>query len=161
MGRYAKTTTVSEGRSKAELEAILDRFGADEFAYGTSKARRCIMVGFKYNERHYRITVPMPSRDDDDIRLTPTEGWVRSEAQIEKVLATEKKRKWRVLCAYIKALVVGVEENVLTWEEALLPYHLMNSGKTVAEEMLPRIAKAIKAGVLDTKLLPDVGETGD
>ena len=33
-GRYATDTRVSVERSKAEIEAILARYGADQFMYG-------------------------------------------------------------------------------------------------------------------------------
>lgn len=154
VGRYATRTDVSEGRSKEELERILERFGAEEFVYGKAAGR--IMVGFEYARRYYRIQVAMPSLDD--CRTSPA-GRVRTERSAEKSWYQERRRRWRVLCAYIKALVVGVEEGVLTWEEALLPYALLESGKTVAEHMVPRMQQAIDEGRLSVALLPGLGET--
>lgn len=159
MTRYASRTEVSEGRSKEEIEKILVRFGADQFMYGRDKENSRVMIGFRYMGRSYRIQIGMPDRDDPCVAETPT-GRKRSGAIIDAELGKEMRRRWRVLAAYIKALVVGVEEDVLTWEEALLPYALLETGKTVAEEMLPRMAKAIDSGRLSVKLLPEVGGTG-
>ena len=59
------------------------------------------------------------------------------------------------MCLVIKALLVGVEDEVLTFEQAFLPYILVG-GQTVSERMLPKLAELIESGKdLDTiKLLP-------
>lgn len=158
VGRYASGTEVSEGRSKEELERTLMRFGAEEFIYGRNATG--IMIGFRYEGRAYRISVPMPGRDDECITHTPT-GYERAQGTAEKEWAKECRRRWRVLCAYIKALVVGVEEGVLTWEEALLPYALLETGQTVAEQILPQMEAALANGTMKVPaLLPGLGETG-
>ena len=46
-GRYATDTRVSVERSKAEIEAILARYGADQFMYGWEASRA--VIGFRYS----------------------------------------------------------------------------------------------------------------
>lgn len=164
MARYARRTTVSEGRSREEIERTLMRFGADEFIYGRSAGR--VMIGFRYEGRAYRLQIAMPSGEDDEIRYVgPVRAddtrRERSKAEVEKVLAKEVRRRWRVLAAYLKALVVGVEEGVLRWDEALLPYALLETGQTVAEQILPQMEAALANGTMKVPaLLPGLGETG-
>lgn len=154
-GRYAQHTEVSGGRSKDEVERTLVRFGATEFIYG--RTDNYVAVGFRYERRAYRLQVPMPTLQE--CRTSPA-GRARTESSAENAWHQERRRRWRVLCAYIKALVVGVEEGVLSWEEALLPYALLQTGSRVADELLPRMEQALEAGKLDVKLLPGLRETG-
>ncbi len=159
MTRYASQTTVSESRSKDEIERTLVRFGADQFMYGRDKEHSRALIGFRFEGRSYRIQIAMPGIDDPSVAKTAT-GRARAAGVIDAELAKETRRRWRVLAAYLKALVVGVEEEVLTWEEALLPYALLETGQTVAEVMLPRMDEALDAGRLSVNLLPAVGGTG-
>jgi hypothetical protein len=158
MGRYASGSIVSEGRSKEEIEKLLVRFGADQFMSGWDKEHSRVMIGFRFDGRAYRIQIAMLDRDDETITHTPT-GYERAKGTADKEFSKETRRRWRVLAAYIKALVVGVEENVLRWEEALLPYAILETGQTVAEVMLPRMDAAMESGQLSVKLLPAMGET--
>lgn len=60
MSRYAKDTSVSVEKSRAEIEATLSRYGADCFAYMAMPERAAI--GFRVGGRQLRFVLPIPSR---------------------------------------------------------------------------------------------------
>jgi len=60
--RYASKTRVGSDRSKAEIERLLTRYGADGFGYLYSG--KDAMVAFRLNNRSIKIRLPLPSRDD-------------------------------------------------------------------------------------------------
>lgn len=61
MSRYAKDTSVSVEKSRAEIETILNRYGADAFAYMSQPGRAAI--GFRVGGRQLRFVLPIPDRE--------------------------------------------------------------------------------------------------
>ena len=57
--RYASKTTVSSDRSKAEIEGILRRYGADQFMQGWEAGLG--VVGFRINGFQVRMLLPLPN----------------------------------------------------------------------------------------------------
>ena len=60
--RYASKTTVSSDRSKAEIEGILRRYGADQFMQGWEASLG--VVGFRINGFQVRMLLPLPNPED-------------------------------------------------------------------------------------------------
>ena len=83
MAKFAEGTEVPAGRSKAEIERILTRFGADQFGYGWRGDSA--MVVFRAQGRHIRFVLPMPTKED-------LRGSRSADAQ-----EREERRRWRAL----------------------------------------------------------------
>ncbi len=147
MTHYANNTTVPVDRSKAEIEKNLARFGASEFGYwvGPKEAH----VGFVYNGVRIEMSLPYP--DVEDCRHTPT-GLERTDAQTKTEHGKEIQRRWRSLSAVIKALLVGVDDGVLTFEDAFMPWIVWGNGLTTRQLLLPELQKALKAGKMPNSL---------
>lgn len=150
-GRYAKNTTVPVDRSIAEIERLMEKYGADQFMTGKSKEPPRQFVIFRVERLPFRIEIPMPEMDE--FRVTHA-GYARGEAQAEKEYQQEIKRRWRVMCLIVKALLEGVDSGV--WPggltEALQPFLMLPDNRTVREAMTEQIDK-IYAGELPN-LLP-------
>lgn len=58
MSQYANKTSVSADKSKSELEWILRKYGAKQFAYATDDTKA--LIGFVMNGRQVRFTLPLP-----------------------------------------------------------------------------------------------------
>ncbi len=58
MAKYAATTSVSPERSRGEIERILTRYGATQFAYGWGSNNA--MIGFQYQNRLIRFVMRLP-----------------------------------------------------------------------------------------------------
>jgi hypothetical protein len=140
MTAYAANTSVPVERSRAEIERNLKRFGADGFGYGWEGSVE--VVAFTYRGKQVRLTLPMPS---------PT-GY-RSEAAREK----ERRRRWRSLGMVIKALLVGVEDDILSFEEAFLSYFVMPDGQTLGDRLIPQLEAAAHRGELPSLMTPREG----
>jgi hypothetical protein len=62
MPRYAEGTEVSPARSRAEIEHLLEQYGATGFAYGSQADQS--MIAFEMHGRHIRMTLTYPSLKD-------------------------------------------------------------------------------------------------
>lgn len=56
MTRYAAQTSVSSDKSRAEIERLLLRYGADQFMYGLLP--EAAMIAFRARGRHVRFLLP-------------------------------------------------------------------------------------------------------
>ena len=61
-GTYARSTDVSSGRSRDEIERTLERYGADQFLYGWQED--AAVVGFRIGGRHIRLILPLPAKTE-------------------------------------------------------------------------------------------------
>ena len=66
---YAENTSVPVDRSKAEIERILQRYGADQFISGWDCNRA--MIGFRMNGRQIRFIVELPDKGGKEFTHTP------------------------------------------------------------------------------------------
>lgn len=139
---YAEKTDVSPERSRAEIETTLARYGADSFAYMTSAAEAA--VAFRMNGRAVRFHIPL-AVDAAPFRKTKG-GQYRTLAQAEKTMAGENRRRWRALLLCVKGKLEAVESGITTFEEEFLAHLVLPSGRTVADELVPEIDRAIEAG---------------
>lgn len=143
MSRYARGTAVNQSRSRDEIERMLVRYGADEFGYLSKKGEA--MIGFTYRKIRVRMCVPLPGRFDGEFTHTVT-GRKRAQRAAMEEWEKETRRRWRSLCLLVKALLVGVEDGVISFEEAFMPHIVWGDGMTTAEKLLPTIAKAVEGG---------------
>lgn len=141
--RYAAHTRVSQDRSRTQIERMVLKYGAEEF--GTLIKKDEALVGFKYKNIRVEMAVPLPDKNDERFSTTPAGRNRRSETQAFAEWEKEVRRRWRSLCLVIKALLVGVDDGVLTFEQAFMPY-IVIGGQTIGQVFLPKLAKMIESG---------------
>lgn len=152
MSRYAESTTVSTDRSRAEIESTLRRYGADQFVSGWDASRA--MLGFRVHGRHVRFELPMPGRDDDEFRLTPT-GMVRADRARDESYEQEVRRRWRAMSLAVKAKLEAVSTGIAAFDDEFLAYIVLPGGATVGQMMGDgRLDAALASGSIPP-LLPD------
>ena len=105
-GRYATDTRVSVERSKAEIEAILARYGADQFMYGWEASRA--VIGFRYSGKMVRFILALPTPESDAFILIPT-GKRRTATAAEKVSQQAVRQRWRAFTLIVKAKLEAIE----------------------------------------------------
>jgi hypothetical protein len=141
MARFAENTTVSPERSQAELQRILERYGANQIgvAYDNSRVR----VEFFANARRIRFTIAIPDLEEFkyDSRKRP-----RTAAMMQSARYAEKRRRWRALVLAVKAKLEVVESEIATFEEEFAAHIVLPDGSTVAEYLIPSIAEAYETG---------------
>lgn len=148
MTKYAKNTSVPVNRSKNEIEAIVKRYGATDFVYGDFNEK--ILIAFRLRGQLIRFSINLPSVSD--FQQTKT-GLLRkgNAAIVERDKAI--RQKWRALALIIKAKLEAIESDV-QFENEFMPYIVLPGGKTVAEEIGPRLQQLPSDGK-DIFLLPD------
>lgn len=67
----------------------------------------------------------------------------RTARQRENYLDQEHRRIWRVLFYHLKSVFEASDSGVMEFREIMLPYIVTKSGQTVAECIVPQLAKAI------------------
>ena len=133
MPRFAAQTRVSSDQTRVEIERTLSRYGATAFAYMSIQGRA--VIAFEAAKRHIKITVPLPSSDDE-----------KSKQQA--------RQRWRALLLVIKAKLESVESEIETLEEAFYANIVMPDGRTIYEATRESVALAYDGGEVQ-KLLPD------
>jgi hypothetical protein len=125
---YAEGTKVPVGQSRAELERVLERYGAEAFMYGVDGARAVIQ--FRASGRLVRFDLPLPKDNDQETR-----------------------RRWRALVLVVKSKLEAVASGIVTFEEEFLAHIVLPDGSKVAEWMGPQIEEAYASGKMP-ELLP-------
>lgn len=136
MARYAEGTTVAADRSRLELERLLQKFGADQFAAGWDGATGSTMVAFRLSGRQVRLDVWIPPASSDLFWSTPA-GRKRSATAAHEEYEKEVRRRWRSLVAVVKAKLVAVEEGISTLEREFLADMVTGDGRTVEQVIRP------------------------
>lgn len=144
MGRYAENTEVTSDRSRAEIERTLARYGADQFFYGWQSG--AATVGFRMHARRVQFILPLPDRDADQFRLTPSRKFERTDTERDKAFEQAVRQKWRALALVVKAKLEAVESGITTFEEEFLAHIVLPDGSRVGDFMIPQIGRAYESG---------------
>lgn len=150
MSRYAASTSVSVANSKAEIERIVERYGASGFmsAWTAEKA----VIAFAMAGRQVRFTLDMP--DKTERRFTQHSRGARSPEAALKEWEQACRQRWRALALVIKAKLEAVESGIAIFEDEFMANIVLPGGRTVSEEVRPAIAQAYETGQVQG-LLPD------
>ncbi len=149
---YAADTSVSVEKSRAEIESILGRYGAEHFGYMTDASRAVIV--FEAHGKAVRFSLPLPSKDDEAFHVKqrmylgePTGLKTRRDPQSAYKLWEQACRsRWRSLGLCIKAKLEAVSAGITTFETEFLAHFVLPGGKTVGEKLLPQLDDAVKNG---------------
>lgn len=150
--RYAQDTQVSADKSKAEIERLLTKYGADQFASGW--AANTAKVMFRFNGKLIRFTLPMPDKKDRAFTHTTGRGYTRSEDEAYREWEQACRQRWRALALVVKAKLEAVESGITTFEEEFLAHIVLPSGQTLGETVMPQVELACKEGRMPKALLP-------
>lgn len=73
-----------------------------------------------------------------------------SDRQKQMFIDQEERRVWRVLFWHLKSVFEASDSGVMEFRELMMPYIVMQDGKTVSEHILPRIGAVIDPSKLLT-----------
>lgn len=159
MTRYASKTEVSSEKSRAEIERMLLRYGANQFMYGTTP--EAAMIAFRAQGRHIRFILPFPSPTEQRFtHAKPRASYMsppkRSEAAARAAWEQEVRSRWRALALVIKAKLEAVESGIAEFEDEFLAHVVLPNGQTMSSHARPLIARAYDSGQMPP-LLPHFG----
>lgn len=153
-GKYATQTAVPVERTKAEIEAVLRRYGAVSFASGWDQDRAVIQ--FDCHQRRIRFVLTLPSRDDPAFTHYRRGQYgsviARTRAAADTHWEQACRSAWRSLLLVIKAMLEAVEAEIVAFETAFAPYMVLPNGSTVAEWLVPQIDSAYEHGTMPSML---------
>lgn len=151
MTRYAADTSVSQDKSRNEIEATLKRYGATSFMYASEEA--AAMIGFRISGRMVKFVLPMPDPKAREFTHTPAKGMARSPAEAQKAWEQAGRQRWRALALVIKAKLEAVAAGITNIEDEFLAHTVLPDGSTVGQFIKPQIALAYERGSMPTTLL--------
>lgn len=152
MAQYAKNTNVSSEMSRLEIEKILIKYGASNFAYATAEGQA--LIAFTMHGRQVRFLLPLPKREE--YRYTPT-GRERTENSQYDAWEQACRQRWRALKLVIQAKLEAVECGISVFEDEFMAQIVLPGGQTVGDFMRPQIEQAYLTGD-GPKLLAMPGE---
>ena len=129
-GMFAKTTQVSVEKTRAELEQLLNKSGADNVGYMTRGGRFTWL--FTLENRNIMIEIPLPNRQDRSITHTPQTNVRRTDASAEAAYEQAIKQRHRQTLLWVKAKLEAAAVGITTIEDEFLPQTVVGStGVTV------------------------------
>ncbi len=154
---YASKTEVPVVKTKAEIEAICERYGAGQFLSGWKED--CAIIGFTMAGRQIRFILPMPGKSDKAFTHYKQHGYecVRKETAAIALWEQACRSRWRALLLVIKAKLEAVEIGISTVENEFLANIVMPNGQTVGDMAREPIAIAYQSGQMGN-LLPDYSQ---
>jgi len=138
-GRFASQTSVSVGKSRAEIETILKKYGASRFGY-MSEDKRAV-IAFVCRDRQIRFIVPLPSVNDLEFKYTPGRRKMRSGDSRAQAWEQACRSRWRALLLAIKAKLESVDVGIAEFDQEFFGY-IVNpaTGQTLHEDLREDIA---------------------
>jgi hypothetical protein len=147
MVAYAQGTTVPVAKSKMEIEQLLTKRKARNFASGHNDGHA--LIAFELNNRRILLTFPLPDREGPEFKMTTRYG---KEARLtpdqsEKAWDAECRRRWRAMVLIVKAKLEAVASGISTLENEFLANIVVPGGKTFGEWAAPHLQAAYDKGV--------------
>lgn len=131
--RFAERTSVPVGKTKSDIEDLLRKHGATQTFTGTDSDSQMLHCGFAIEGRHVKL------------RATTANGKGSTEQK--------ERQAWRALLLLVKAKLEIIAMGYTTFEVEFLANLVLPNGQTVADDVLPKVAKAYESGKMPN-LLP-------
>lgn len=149
---YAATTKVAVERSRAEIERLVEKHACSQFATMTDYEAGRAVVQFRAHERIVRFTLALPKAEAFTHRVV--RGRKKPNPHSRADWEQASRSRWRALVLVVKGKLESVENGIATFEEEFMPYIVMPDGRTVADHVVPAIARAYEGGMV-ANLLPE------
>lgn len=154
--KYAKETTVSIAKSRAEIEETVMRYGADQFGSAIDQEHRRAVIQFRIRRAEsgllVRFALPMPDPKEDAFTKDRRYSWrTVTDAESTRRYDQTCRQRWRALLLCIKAKLEAVECGITTFEEEFLAHIVLPNGQTMGEHTMPQLAR-IMEGEMPTLL---------
>lgn len=139
---YAEKTSVSVAKTKADIEELVQKYGADQFISGFKD--NIAIVGFSLADRQVRFVLPLP--DKAKFLYTPGRGQRRTDDAARAAWEQACRSKWRALYLVIKAKLEAVDAGISTFEREFLADIVLPDGQTAGDWIHPQLEQAYLTG---------------
>jgi hypothetical protein len=146
-GKYGIQSKIPPEKSRAEIETMLEQYGADGFQYAIDRRAFRAAIGFRVHGRVVRLVMTLP--DPDDPAFTKSAGgrdrikYARAQSNpAAKAYEQAVRQRWRVLAISVRAKLEAVLCGLATFESEFLGNIVIPGGKTLGEWAKPQIEEA-------------------
>ena len=147
---YAEKTSVSVSRTKADIEKLISRYGAEQFVSGFKG--NTAAIGFTISGRQIRFILPLPDKQAREYWYTPGRGNRRTDDAAHTAWEQACRSRWRALYLIVKAKLEAVEAGISTVEREFLYDIVLPDGRTAGEWLAPQIETAYETGQMPPML---------
>ena len=151
---FAATTSVPVDRTKSEIEKLVARYGAYQYAIAMDEPNGAAYVGFTVGTgpklRQVRVDLPLPKRAD----FASRRGRPVSATARDKAYEQACRSRWRQLLLVLKANFEAVEAGVTTVEKAFFAFIRLPDGRVLHDEVSPKLATVYETGQVPPLLGP-------
>lgn len=147
---YAEKTSVPVSKTKADIEDMVQRYGADQFVSGYKD--NIAVIGFSMLGRQIRFLLPLPDKQAKEYWYTPGRGQRRTEDAAHAAWEQACRSRWRALYLIVKAKLEAVDAGISTVEREFLYNIVLPDGRTAGEWMAPQIEEAYQTGRMPAML---------
>lgn len=147
---YAEKTSVSVARTKAEIEELIQQYGADQFVSGYKDD--LAVIGFSMASRQIRFLLPLPDKQAKEYWYTPGRGQRLTDEAAHAAWEQACRSRWRALYLIVKAKMEAVDAGISTVEREFLYDIVLPDGRTAGEWIAPQIAAAYQTGQMPAML---------
>ena len=148
---YAEKTTVSVSKTKADIEELIMKYGANQFISGFKE--NLAVIGFTMAGKQIKFLLPLPDKNNREFWYTSGRGQKRSENSAYAAWEQACRSRWRALYLIVKAKLEAVDAGISTIEREFLYEIVLPDGRTAGEWILPQIEEAYSTGQMPS-LLP-------
>lgn len=151
---YAEGTSVSVEKSKAELDALLTKYGAAQRFMAADDERGEAIVGFTMSGRQVKLRLPLPKRDEKRFTKNPRSPWRdRPKDQAHRAWEQACRERWRAMVLLVKAKLETIALGLSTVEREFLADVRLLDGRTVHETLEGVIGEMYERGTMPALLL--------
>jgi hypothetical protein len=147
--RYAEGTDVSPEKSRADLEAVLRKNGAQEFNFYAGPERDIFTYRIQGWLVRHVLERPKPATLQSKKPGAPT---LKPE-QLKRLADKEWRRRWRALLLVVKAKLEIVANGDSSVPREFMADLLLANGETMRDVMLPRLEAMYSSGEMPSLML--------
>lgn len=148
--RYAKDTTVTIASSRNQIDDLLRKWGADQLQWSedTKSGTSILRFVWEHEGTPYcaQFKIQAPSAEEIEEESVDGRNGSFSQVKYDKAMKRRGMTEHRELFCLIKAMFVAVDAGLISAEALLLPFLEDNNGQTMADIVLPHLAKIQKVG---------------
>lgn len=133
-----ENTSVDVSKSQEKIRRMILAHGGKGIAMVSQPPMEGFEAQIDIDGKFYHVRISVPCRPQKNSKLQEQ----------------EERRVWRVLYHHMKDVYVASESGVFEFRVLMMPFVVTQSGKTLAEHIIPQLDKAISGYA--TKLLPGV-----
>lgn len=155
---FAENTSVPVSKSRAEIESIITKYGATQFASGIDSEKSLAAISFKANDRQIRFVLPLPNITEKRFQRSPSGRKTYTSDERYKAWEQACRQRWRALALAIKAKLEAVACGITEFEDEFLAHIVLPNGQTMGQFARPQIAEWYDSGKVPPLMI--TGPTG-